>query len=92
MRASTTSKGLGWAYQQQRKQLLAAMPEGHPCARCGRPMYRGQPLEADHFPGRMYGGPQTLKLSHMRCNRRAGARAGNRRRARRQRLRTSRPW
>ena len=89
---TTTSKGLGWAHQQARIRALRDMPEGQPCARCGRPMYRAQPLELDHFPGRMYGGPQTLRLSHMRCNRRAGASAGNRKRRHRMRLRTSRQW
>jgi len=92
MTTSTTRKGLGSHHKQARKQALAAMPEGQPCARCGRPMYRTQLLELDHFPGRMYGGPQETRLSHMRCNRRAGARAGNRKRRGRMRLRTSRQW
>ena len=94
MPSTTTARGYGTSHQNHRRQLLAAMPDGQPCARCERPMYHGQAIEADHFPGQMYGGPQTLKLSHMRCNRRAGARAGNRARrpGRRMRLRTSRTW
>jgi hypothetical protein len=35
-------------------------------------------LDLDHFPGRMYGGPQTVRLAHSHCNQSAGATAGNR--------------
>jgi hypothetical protein len=43
------------------------------------PMFRAQArwLDVDEFPGRMYGGPQVRRLSWRRCNRQAGARAGN---------------
>jgi hypothetical protein len=36
-------------------------------------MFRGQFLDLDDFPGRMFGGPQTKLLAHRSCNRRAGA-------------------
>lgn len=70
--------------------LLAALADGQPCARCQsrgiyHPMYRAQTrfLDVDEFPGRMYGGPQVRALSFRRCNRQAGARAGNAARAQR---------
>ncbi len=33
-------------------------------------------LDLDHFPGRIWGGPQTLRLSHRHCNRKAGQAVG----------------
>jgi hypothetical protein len=92
VRSTTTRKGLGWIHQQARKRALAAMPEGQPCARCGRPMYHAQQLDLDHFPGRMFGGTQEMRLSHARCNRRAGGRIGGRIRPRSRKFRTSRAW
>jgi hypothetical protein len=36
-------------------------------------MFRGQYLDLDDFPGRIFGGPQVKLLAHRSCNRRAGA-------------------
>ena len=36
-------------------------------------MFRGQFLDLDDFPGRVFGGPQVKLLAHRSCNRRAGA-------------------
>jgi len=71
---TTTQRGLGYAHQKTRKQAIAALRDGDPCARCGQPMYRSQSrlLDLDDFPGRAYGGPQVKRLSHRSCNRRAG--------------------
>lgn len=33
-------------------------------------------LDLDHYPGRIWGGPQTLRLSHRHCNRKAGQAVG----------------
>jgi hypothetical protein len=49
------------------------MRNGDPCAKCGGPMFVGQALDVDHYPGRMFGGPQITRLAHRYCNRRAGA-------------------
>jgi hypothetical protein len=38
----------------------------------GKP--RSRTLDLDHFPGRMYGGPQITRLAHRKCNRRDGQR------------------
>lgn len=38
-------------------------------------------LDLDDYPGRVFGGPQTKRLSWRRCNRHAGAVLGNRLRA-----------
>lgn len=62
------------AHRNARDRYLAAMRDGQPCCRCGRPMYRGQPLDLDHHdddPTRYRG------LAHARCNRSAGATKGN---------------
>ena len=83
-RPTTTQKGLGWAHVRGRRAALAVLRDGDPCARCEaagiyHPMYRWQArwLDLDDFPGRMFGGPQVKRLSHRKCNRSAGARAGN---------------
>lgn len=73
MRLTTTQRGLGYDHQRERKRQLAQLRDGEPCPRCGRPMFRGQFLDLDDFPGRMFGGPQTKLLAHRSCNRRAGA-------------------
>jgi len=55
---------------------------GQPCARCGRPLLPGQPLDLDHHDDRT----GYLGYSHQTCNRAAGARKGNAlRRVRRER-------
>lgn len=67
---STTGRGYGWAHQQARRQALAALHDGAPCPRCGRPMWRVQAklLDLDHTDDRAgYHG-----LAHRGCNRRAG--------------------
>lgn len=89
---NTTKVGLGWSHQQARKRALAAMRDGDPCPFCQLPMFRAQRLDYDHYPGRRYGGPQVMRLSHSRCNRRAGAIAGNRMRARKPRATTYTRW
>jgi hypothetical protein len=73
VRPTTTQRGLGYGHQRERERLLAQLRDGDPCARCGGPMYRGQYLDLDDFPGRMFGGPQVKLLAHRYCNRRAGA-------------------
>jgi hypothetical protein len=83
--ATTTERGLGAGHQRDRITALTQLRDGQPCARCGGPMYRsavywvgGKPrsrtLDLDHFPGRMYGGPQITRLAHRSCNRRSGQR------------------
>jgi hypothetical protein len=74
MRLTTTQRGLGYDHQRERKRQLAALRDGDICPRCGRPMFRGQYLDLDDFPGRMLGGPQVKLLAHRSCNRSAGAR------------------
>lgn len=83
---SPTSRGYGYAHRRQRAHLMSRLQDGDPCCRCGRPMYRGQALEADH-----HGVPMTMggllpdALAHASCNRRAGAVLGNRMRGARRR-------
>lgn len=84
--ANTTGSGLGWQHQKVRRQLLAELVDGDPCWRCGRPMWRADAsgLDSDHVVDRQHGGaggPE--RLAHARCNRSAGAMAGNRARRRR---------
>lgn len=59
---------------------------GTPCARCGRPMVYGEPLDLDHRDD----GPGYLGMSHRSCNSAAGARKGNHRRAEVRRARRER--
>jgi len=84
--ATTTERGLGWAHQQAAAQLHRDHVDGTPCARCGRPMYRWQKLDAGHSRDRALVGPGEPpdRLEHARCNRVAGARLGNRLRRSRQ--------
>lgn len=82
----------GWPHRRARAAALAALTDGDPCARCRRPMHRGQTLHLDHAPGGGY-----LGLSHGVCNVRVGGRVGNAvRRSRRTtaalRPRTTRDW
>ncbi len=53
---------------------------------CGRPIHPGQKWDLGHGAGGVIAGPQ-----HSRCNRAAGARNGNRARAR-AKLRTTIEW
>jgi hypothetical protein len=68
-RANTTMRGYGWAHQKARDHAVAHMPDGHPCCRCGEPMYAHQRLDLDHTDDRT----AYLGLAHSRCNARAGA-------------------
>lgn len=70
---NTTQRGLGWAHQRRREQLLAVHLDGTPCARCGKPMYLAQRLDAGHTQDRALGGGLPDRLEHRRCNRQAGA-------------------
>ena len=96
----------GWAHRKRTAQLKAAMHDGDPCARCGRPMRRDQLhlIDGDHVgTPRALGGDLPDALSHRSCNRSHGATLGNRMRgawgrtrARRGHtqagIRTSRSW
>lgn len=42
----------------------------------GAPPWLGE-LDFDHYPGRVFGGPQIRRLSHRSCNRSAGGTLGN---------------
>ena len=120
-RGTTAQRGLAGQHQPTRVRALTALQDGDPCFRCQlagiyHPMYqalvtwtRGKPtspwLDLDDYPGRMYGGPQTKRLSYRACNRRAGqrqttailnarngARRGNRKRTPSPSFTTSRRW
>jgi len=71
---ATTALGYGYAHKVLSRRLRAAMPDGTPCARCGRPMYRWQKIHLDHVPGDK---SRYLGLSHAKCNVSGGARYGN---------------
>lgn len=74
----TTERGLGAGHQKQRR-LLLPLAYGKACPLCGKPMLEGQPLDLDHVVPRVMGGSGgPTRIAHRRCNRRAGARLGNR--------------
>lgn len=85
---STAERGYGPEHQAEARRLKAALRDGDPCCRCGRPMYRWQlavdrndirGIDADHRrKARALGGGLPDALAHRRCNRQAGARLGNR--------------
>lgn len=77
MKPSPDKRGLGYAHRLERKRQLALLQDGDPCPRCGLPMFRGQLLDLDDWPGRIFGGPQIKRLAHRACNRAAGARLIN---------------
>jgi hypothetical protein len=56
---------------------LPMWPTPKAAVAAGVPAWLGR-LDLDHWPGRIFGGPQHLALSHSTCNRRAGAAMGNR--------------
>jgi hypothetical protein len=94
--ATTTERGYGWQHQRLRAALLAELIPGSPCPRCHQPMWPGaQDLDLGHIEGSgktMYEG-----ITHASCNRRSGARYGNRLRGRdssvtRRRRRWRPPW
>lgn len=76
---TTTQRGLGAAWQRKSERMRKNMPDGQPCAKCGGPMYKWQPIELDHLiPRRLGGGDGPVALAHRYCNRRAGAILRNR--------------
>jgi len=90
---NTTAVGLGYQHQRDRKRAIEAMPDGSPCPLCGQPMhkqaarnYDGQPLHYDHVIARALspGTRGPMRLTHGRCNVKAGSRVA-------QQLRRSRP-
>lgn len=66
--ATTTQRGLGWQHQKQRKALLAKHRDGDLCEHCGEPMFKTQPLQADHSVPRSLGGTKADRLLHAWCN------------------------
>ncbi len=91
---STKARGYDADHKKRRAAALAAMPEGAPCARCGRPMYSWMRLHLDHADDRS----SYLGLSHSSCNVAASNRSPRRRLSRAiaaapaAPLRTSRQW
>ena len=80
--ASTTARGYGYDHQKLRAALLPGA-YGHPCPhhgtdpQCPGLMLPGQALDLDHTDDRTaYRG-----MAHASCNRRAGGRKGNAKRA-----------
>lgn len=61
-------------HKRARAALLAAFTPGDPCARCGEPMRRGEPLHAEHLDTPLAVDPMATAdaLSHARCNTYAG--------------------
>lgn len=73
-RASTSQRGYGHEHRERRVRALAELVPGSPCPRCGGPMWPdSQPLDLDHADDRR----DYIGLSHMTCNRSAGATYGN---------------
>lgn len=72
----------GPVHRALRRQLLP-YAAGTPCARCGRPIAAGEPVDLDHDDS----GVGWLGLAHSRCNRAAGAARGNTARSPKQRIR-----
>jgi hypothetical protein len=87
-RLTTTQRGLGYAHQKRKRELVAELKDGDPCARClargiYHPMYRAwaKSLECDDFPPRVIARAMGIEpekqLSWARCNRSAGGILGN---------------
>lgn len=75
-KASTTARGYGPEHRKARAQAALAHRPTDPCARCRKPLGpMGPRLHYDHN-GQRNG---YLGFSHAACNRRAGAKVGNRR-------------
>jgi hypothetical protein len=93
-RASTTARGYGYHHQQERRRWARIVEAGvATCARCGWPIFPGEPWHLDHASGKR----GYLGASHARCNLVHGAKRGAaltnaRRRRRRRRAGTSRVW
>jgi hypothetical protein len=77
----------GYEHRKDRTRAIDAMPNGAPCPRCNRPMYKWQRLQLGHVVSVAMGGSGgPTRIEHGSCNERAGARLGNRlRRIRRRR-------
>lgn len=82
-KASAAERGYGHEHRRARASWVSLVATGAvSCARCGWAILPGQAWDLDHAPGKMtYLGP-----SHRRCNRSAGATAGNVARGRRRAL------
>ena len=89
MGPKTAERGLGGEHQKARR-LLLPLAYGQECPLCGRVMLEGQHLDLDHVIPRVMGGAGgPVRIAHRSCNRRLGARLGNRMRgARRRRARS----
>lgn len=79
-KAGTVARGYGSEHRRRRLALRVLVESGQACcSRCGHPITPGSPWDLDHTPDRTgYLGP-----AHRGCNRAAGARVANSRRARR---------
>jgi hypothetical protein len=105
MRRTTAQRGLGGQHQKTRTRMLATMPEGSPCPRCGLPMYTTPELaeraqlhpklwhvDLDHVIPRAMGGTHgAVRLMHRHCNRRQGTIMLNKLRAAQRRTRNQAP-
>lgn len=75
-RGNTTARGYGWPHQQLRKQVAALVAAGGAvCWRCRLPIqpWMSWDLGHDDWDRSVYRGPE-----HLKCNRAAAARKGNR--------------
>jgi hypothetical protein len=69
----------GYEHRKARARAIDAMPNGAPCPRCNRPMYKWQRLQLGHVVSVAMGGSGgPTRIEHGACNERAGARLGNR--------------
>jgi hypothetical protein len=87
---NTYHRGYGPEHRALRRYWQPLVADGRvSCARCGRAIHPMQPWDLGHSTDRTaHTGPE-----HTYCNRSAGARLGNHRRAQRRRARyTSRRW
>lgn len=64
-RPSPTERGYGYEHRAARRVALSEFVSGDPCARCGDPMFDGDPLDLDHNDDR----DGYLGLAHAWCNR-----------------------
>jgi hypothetical protein len=69
----------GTEHRKARDTALDMMPNGAPCPRCNRPMYKWQRLQLGHVVSVAMGGSNgPTRMEHGSCNESAGARLGNR--------------
>lgn len=94
-RGTTGQRGYGAEHVKARAEAFAALPDGAPCVRCGKPMRKHakdrqgrSALHYDHNDRR----DGYLGFSCAGCNRRAGAAAGGRASQRKKRAHTPQPW